>query len=98
MPKIRSYSALALTIMVSSLCVVAGAGTASAVTPPDPVVVPASSVLGCPATCLAIPPGGETLSDVEVHLVFWSPPGTSFAPGVQNGNAEHMALVQRLFD
>lgn len=67
-------------------------------------MVPASPYLGCVGIfgvigpCMGIPDSGTVMSDVKVHLVFWLPNGYSFAPGVANGDAQHMALVERLFN
>jgi hypothetical protein len=97
-----SRALLALTIVASAL--VAGMAAPAAAAPPDPVVVPAAPAAFCvpewevPGPCLEIPVGGNVMRDVDVHLVFWLPPGHSFAPGVPNGDAQYMATVERLFE
>lgn len=47
---------------------------------------------------MAIPSAGTVMDDVKAHLIFWLPAGYSFAPGVPDGDARHMALVERLFN
>src|SRR4051812_3467386 len=95
----RTWSAvLAAVLLVSSALIAGTAGSASAVTPPDPVAVPPFPQADCrppfgPAVgpCMNIPTGGSVMDDVTAHLIFWLPPGYSFAPGVPDGNARHMA-------
>ena len=50
-------------------------------------------MFGVPGPCMGIPSDGTVMRDVKVHLVLWLPPRSSFAPGVTNGDARHMALV-----
>jgi hypothetical protein len=93
---------LAVTLVACVLVV--GAAPASATTPPDPVVVPpvAESLCnddtwGVAGPCMETF-GGSVMHDVTAHLIFWLPAGYSFAPGVTNGDALHMQLLERLFD
>jgi Calx-beta domain len=101
----RSWSALLLVAaFVASMLVTAA--PASGVTPPDPVVVPPSPSSNCvppspwavDGPCLEVPIGGRVLNDVTARLIFWLPPGYSFAPGVPGGDALHMEGVEQFFD